>query len=212
MANICASKFTFRGEPAEISDFYNKIDEWFSRKWKNPETLLTGDISLKNLLIWADLEDITSSVLCRGEVIDISDQRENSFDVYIDSSWTPMAQMWVELLKGLGYKSIKFGYVAEEFGCELFQIYDPYGVIDDTPDIYVDGFYLGSDPTLIKLIDIAYWRKDDFIDEVSELIEINETDSLEEVIKKFDDKYNDGSDDEEYICIYQYEEVFEIYN
>lgn len=148
MPNWCFTQMIFHGEKEEITDLHNKITEWTS---KNYEENGFGVNWLGNVLHGAGLGDrIDSSsskfLRCRGnitffgEVETFKDSTEATFNLDTETAWGPMCLMWKEVIDAMGYKTVGFSYLAEEPGCEVYEVYDPYSDFLDKYhiDIYVD--------------------------------------------------------------------------
>lgn len=192
MPNWCFTQMIFHGEKKEIEDFHNKIEEWTS---KNYEANGFGTGWLGNVLHGAGLGDRvdseTNRLRCRGDITFIGeidtydDGGETTFNLDTETAWGPMTVMWSEVINIMGYKTIGFSYCAEEPGCEIYEIYDPYGDFED--EYYVDSFVDGDDTDNEKLMKFSTWRDyrndDDLRTALQEFLETDE-DDLETLIKQ----------------------------
>lgn len=148
MPNWCFTQMIFHGEKKEIVDFHGKITEWTS---KNYEENGFGTAWLGNVLHGAGLGDRvdseTNRLRCRGDItylgeVDAFDGSDvATFNLDTETAWGPMCLMWSEVINAMGYTTVGFSYCAEEPGCEIYEIYDPYDDFLDEYyiDIYVDG-------------------------------------------------------------------------
>lgn len=151
MPNWCYTQIIFHGSKTEIEDFHAKIIEWTSHG--NPKSVCSGFGPgwLGNILYSVDLEDRIDAdenrIRCRGtleyiEDVEVISEDEATFYIDTETAWVPMTIMWSETIKALKYETIGFSYMAEEPGCELYEIYDPYG---DFVEEYRVDMYLGGD-------------------------------------------------------------------
>jgi hypothetical protein len=175
----------FHGEKEEVTDFHNKIKEWTS---KNYQENGFGVNWLGNVVHGAGLghriDSTTDHLRCRGDIVYFGDvevfKNSNSATFLLDTetAWCPMVLMWDEIIKTMGYKTVGFAYKAEEPGCEIYEVFDPYG--DFTDKYYVDIFLDGEDLKNEKLNEIYDWRDydsdDDLRDVLQALLETEEKD------------------------------------
>lgn len=213
MPNWCFTQMIFHGEKEEITDFHNKIEEWTS---KNYQENGFGVNWLGNILYGAGLgdrlkADAKPSVLrCRGDITFIGDidtfkdSTEATFNLDTETAWCPMTLMWSEVIKTIGYKSIGFSYMAEEPGCEIYEIYDPYGGDFDDKyyiDIFVDGDD-EQDERFTQFYDQRYYADDDDLrDALQDLLKTDEQD-LKTLIERAQ-KYEFKSEDS-YLYVHEY--------
>ena len=186
MPNWCFTQMIFHGEKEEIKDLHEKIEEWTS---KNYEENGFGVTWLGNILYGAGLGDrlkADNNVLrCRGEITYLGeletfpDSEEALLKLDVETAWCPMTLMWNAVIEAMGYKTVGFSYCAEEPGCEIYEIYDPYGG-DFTDKYYIDIFLEGEDLKDEKLNEIYDWRDytddDDLRDALQALLETEEQD------------------------------------
>ena len=143
MPNWCSTIYRFHGDRNEIVSFRNKIVEWMDADFVQTSF---GKNWLGNILYGAGLQDRIDDdnqdrmLGCRGIISEISDiHPDGTFEVVTLTAWIPMAKMWNEVIKALGY-GIKFAFQAVEHGCCLYWIYDPgfddFG--DDLVHIYAN--------------------------------------------------------------------------
>ena len=177
MPNWCFTQMIFHGEKEEIKDFHRKIEEWTS---KNYQENGFGVNWLGNVVHGAGLGnqiDATPSVLrCRGDITYLGDidtfgddSEEAAFNLDTETAWCPMTSMWSEVIKVQNYKTIGFSYCAEEPGCEIYEIYDPYG--DFTDRYYIDVFVEGDDLNNKELEQILECREYVDDDELREALQ-----------------------------------------
>lgn len=215
MPNWCYTNIIFHGEKTEIEDFRQKVDEWTSRILRPSDF---KEAWLGNILKGAGLEDRIDAkengLRCRGSVGYVGEvdgeEDDACFSVDVETAWAPMMSMWVEVIKTLGYKTIGFSYLAEEPGCELYEIYDPYGDFPDTwcVDIFIEGEDLENEK-LSKICYERYYESDErLIRSLQTLLDTEETD-LDILIKK-SERYP-FKDEDSYIYVHKYETVDEIY-
>ena len=212
MPNWCYTQFIFHGDKKEIEDFHQKLEQWTSKEFVKSDF---GKSWLGNVLCGAGLGDRidskTDGLRCRGaiEFLDGPDVVEESDEgiIVLDTStaWAPMPLMWVEVIKKLGYKTVGFSYSAEEPGCDVYEVYDPYG---DFPErYYVDGYISEEDecPELLQLRNISYYSDDDLLKRhIQKFLKTDECD-LKTLIKTMED-YKFKNDDT-YISIHEYGKV-----
>lgn len=214
MPNWCCTKIIFHGNKLEIEDFHKKLDEWTSNALM-PNGF--GTNWLGNVLCGAGLEDrIDSSrseqtLRCRGSVtyledVEINSDEDATFYIDVETAWSPMVKMWINVIKTLDYKTVGFSYLAEEIGLELYEIYDPYG--DFTEKYYVDVWVDGEDEEnekLCRLQDhICYDTDKELIVALQDLLETEES-NLSTLIEKARN-YPFKSEDS-YISIHEYERL-----
>lgn len=217
MPNWCFTQMIFHGEKKDIEDFHNKIEEWTS---KNYEENGFGVNWLGNVLHGAGLghtiDSKTDGLRCRGditflgEVETFEDSNEATFNLDTETAWCPMTLMWNKVIEAMNYKSIGFSYMAEEPGCEIYEVYDPYG--DFTEEYYIDIFADGEDENnknLMKLFDLRYFNsEDDLKKSLQTLLETEEQD-LNTLIK-LAENYKFESEDS-YLYVHKYDYIDTLY-
>ena len=115
-----------------------------------------------------------------------------------------MTLMWNAVIEAMGYKTVGYSYCAEEPGCEIYEIYDPYGG-DFNDKYYIDIFLEGDDLKDKKLDKIDDWRDytddDDLRDALQALLETEEQDikTLIELAQNYDCKNVDS-----YLYVHEY--------
>lgn len=179
MPNWCFTQMIFHGEKEEIEDFHSKIKEWTS---KNYQENGFGHCWLGNVLHGAGLghriDSETDMLRCRGDITYLGEVDETTFNLDTETAWCPMTFMWSEVINSQNYKSIGFSYCAEEPGCEIYEIYDPYGDFDDK--YYIDIFVDDADLENKGLMHIHDWRDytddDDLRDALQAFLETDEPD------------------------------------
>jgi hypothetical protein len=218
MPNWCYTQFIFRGNKTEIEDFHAKIIEWTSHG--NPRSGCSGfgPKWLGNILYGVGLEDRIDAdedrIRCRGTLNYIDDVEVLSYDeatFYIDTetAWVPMGIMWRETIAALKYETIGFSYMAEEPGCELYEIYDPYGdfVEEYRVDMYLEGDDV-DDAKLQKFRNIDYYPTSDELKiALKELLNSEDDDVFNLIcaVEKYPFK-----DSKSYICIGKYARIKEL--
>lgn len=129
MPNWCSTDITITGEKKQVEFLHNKIEEWTS---KNAVENGFGKYWLGNILINSGV--ISAEQLgkvphprCRGSIVYLDyDSKEEPAELYIqtETAWSPMLQMWVEVLKKYNL-DLEIIYTATECGCELYFTNDP---------------------------------------------------------------------------------------
>lgn len=203
MPNWCFTQMFFHGEKEEIKDFHSKIKEWTS---KNYQENGFGVNWLGNVLHGAGLghriDSITDQLRCRGDITYLGEVEmfgeANSATFLLDTetAWEPMTNMWSEVINSQGYKTIVFSYRAEEPGCEVYEIYDPYEYFSDK--YYIDIFVDTPDTENKELMYLNDWRDytddDDLRDALQELLNTDESNlkTLIELAEKYEFKSEDS--------------------
>ena len=213
MPNWCYTQIIFQGEKEELKEFRSKIKEWTRKNYVENGF---GVNWLGNILHGAGLGHRIDSgddrIRCRGEISYIGyvgpdeDSTMGTFDIETETAWAPMCLMWTEVIKAMGYKSIGFSYHAEEPGCELYEIYDPYGYFDEKYyiDIYLDGEDEKNDK-LMRLYDDKYLHTDEVLRyELQRLLDTDE-ENLKTLIDKAEN-YEFKSEDS-YLYVHEYNYV-----
>lgn len=213
MPNWCFTQMIFHGEKEEINDFHKKIEEWTS---KNFEENGFGVNWLGNVLHGAGLghriDSVTHGLRCRGditflgEVDTFKNSNEACFNLDTETAWCPMILMWSEVIKAMNYKTVNFSYMAEEPGCEIYQVYDPYGDFDEK--YYIDVFVDSADEEnkdLMRLYDSRYFSNDDELRNALQLFLKTEERDIESLIKLAED-YEFKSEDS-YLYVHKYDYV-----
>ncbi len=186
MPNWCFTQMIFHGEKEELNDLHSKIEEWTS---KNYDENGFGVNWLGNVLHGAGLghqiDSDTDHLRCRGDITYLGeletfpDSEEALFRLDVETAWCPMVLMWKAVIEEMKYQSVGFSYCAEEPGCEIYEIYDPYGG-DFTDKYYIDIFLEGDDEKnekLLKLYDYRDYDNDDELrDALQALLETEEED------------------------------------
>lgn len=216
MPNWCFTQITFHGNKTEIEDFHKKITEWTSESLGKSDF---GNAWLGNVLIGAGLGDRIDAepnlLRCRGTIdyidpIEHSDDDDTTFYVEVETAWAPMMLMWKAVIDKLEYKSIGLSYMAEEPGCEVYEIYDPYGDYDEHyyVDVFLDGEDL-EDVGLQSLDNSRYFASDEtLIYVLQNLLKTEETNvaTLIKQVESYPFKHEDS-----YIYVHKYDIVDELY-
>lgn len=213
MPNWCFTQIIFHGEREEIEDLHKKIEEWTSKNYDKSDF---GHRWLGNVLHGAGLghrvDSITNRLRCRGDIAYIGEvdtfggSDEATFVLDTETAWGPMCLMWSEIIKAQNYKSIGFSYKAEEPGCEIYEVYDPYG--DFWEKYYIDIYLEGDDlqnEKLREIYDVRYYEDgDDLKAELQAILETDEDDlkTLIHNAESFKFKNEDS-----YLYIHEYEFV-----
>ena len=216
MPNWCFTQIIFHGNKTEIEDFHKKVTEWTSESLAKSDF---GNIWLGNILVGAGLGDRIDSgptmLRCRGTlsyIDEIEDDGEDNaiFRVDTETAWAPMTLMWKAVIDKLEYKTIGFSYMAEEPGCEVYEIYDPYGDYDE--HYYVDVFIDGEDcenESLQRLDNSRYFASDEtLVYALQKLLNTEET-NIATLIKQAE-SYPFKNEDS-YISVHKYDIVDELY-
>lgn len=220
MPNWCMTTYNFHGNREEITVFQKKLIEWTSKEFTKTDF---NQSWLGNVLYGCGLEDrIDNSdknleIRCRGTISDIGDISEcndgsYSFSLYAETAWVPMAKIWIEAIKKLGLRSIRFAYQAEEPGCEIFTTYDPYSLGDfSNEQVYIDICYDGHDKDLTEAAETlyGYYTKDYAVKILNDFFgtEDKTLDELSQIAEEFADQHENL-----YMGIHEFEEQNEIYD
>lgn len=210
MPNWCFTQMIFHGEKEEVNDFHNKIKEWTSKNYQDNGF---GVNWLGNVLHGAGLGHRISSdtdhLRCRGDIVYFGDidtfkgSNEATFLLDTETAWCPMVLMWDEVIKAMGYKTVGFSYKAEEPGCEIYEVFDPYD--DFLEKYYIDIFVDTADESNEKLMRIHDWRDytddDDLRDALQAFLETEEKD-LKTLIN-LAENYKFNSEDT-YLYVHEY--------
>lgn len=209
MPNWCYTNFTFHGNKTEIEDFHGKIKEWTSTVLEKSDF---GEAWLGNIVSGAGLKDRidseTNRIRCRGSLVFLGDielysEDTATFTLDTETAWAPMGAMWSAVIEKLDYKTVGFSYMAEECGCEVYEIYDPYGDYDDLyyVDVFIDGEDLENDD-LKKFDNVRYYASDeDLLEALQHLLKTDET-NIQDLIQKAEE-YPFKSEDT-YIRVHKY--------
>lgn len=213
MPNWCYTQMIFHGEQEEINSFHSKIEEWTS---KNYQENGFGVNWLGNVLHGAGLGDRIDSganqLRCRGditylgEVETFKDSNEATFNLDTETAWCPMIIMWDTIIDTLGYKTIGFSYCAEEPGCEIYEIYDPYGEwdLEYRTDMYLGGQDFDNED-LMQIWNVQEYSCDESLKTALQaLLKTDEAD-LKNLIDAAEN-YKFASDDS-YMYIHKYTQV-----
>lgn len=202
MPNWCFTQMIFHGEKEEIDDLHNKIEEWTSKNYQENGFGVTW---LGNVLHGAGLghriDSGADQLRCRGDIVyfgeveTFTDSSEATFNLDTETAWHPMTLMWDEVIKTLGYKSVGFSYCAEEPGCEIYELYDPYGEWDlqYRMDMYLGGQDFANED-LMRIWDVQEYSCDETLrSALQTLLKTDETD-LKTLIEEAEN-YKFASDD-----------------
>lgn len=171
MPNWCSTDITITGGKKQVEFLHNKIEEWtsknavengFGKYW-------LGNILINSGVISAEQLDKVPHPRCRGSLgfSDLNTDTEPA-ELYIqtETAWSPMLQMWVEVLKKYNL-DLEIIYTATECGCELYLTNDPClsdkYVIDVFDDIEgVESDYEATEQYVIELLrELLYTNEKD---------------------------------------------------
>lgn len=155
MPNWCWTTIKFRGAEEEVKKLYDLIDR--SMQDNLPAVTLDngrvvsesdfGDRWLGNCLYMVGIDvlaDEYAGLRCRGEISDyFSPEKVDDewfIEVFTETAWVPMVQMWKVIIDKMGLKTIKLSFCAEEEGNALYWIYDP-DEISNYDDVKIDFCY-----------------------------------------------------------------------
>ncbi|MFI3294122.1 MAG: hypothetical protein SNI70_11480 [Rikenellaceae bacterium] len=208
MANNCITCLKIFGDKEEISQLYEKLStlteknsEYYqkfieARSTNAPLPEYPPEITETTPCLW--LGDIVSyfggnnkEVECRGTLDYFDLLSDTIIWIVTDTAWHPMPEMWDIVIKD--YPSLKFYYLAEECGCEIYINSDPTGEYFDA--LYqVDHF--GNDTE-----DVA--SEEALFAHIANILEVEKIESFEELDELLE-VYNDDNPDEE-IHYHKYE-------
>lgn len=195
MSNLCYSRITFEGNGEEIRELHECIE----KKWAvNVVENRYGIYWLGNMVGNAGLD--WENISCRGYIEEISDVEVNDdgsvyFEITTETAWYVMVDMWYEILKKIGFKTISLFYITEEFGCDIFETndlekkyYSDKYYVDYLIGSYAATEYLDDDKDLLnllnKILDTNFEVEKTVIDDTF----------IGECIELFFDKYDENSD------------------
>lgn len=213
MPNWCFTQMIFHGDIEEIKDFHDKIEEWTSKNYRENDF---GVNWLGNVLLGAGLGNRIDSggdqLRCRGDITYIGeidtfqDSTEATFNLDTETAWCTMCLMWSEVIKTLGYKTVGFSYCAEEPGCEIYNIYDPYGEWDlqYRMDMYLGGQDFDNED-LLRIWDVQEYSCDETLRiALQALLKTDETDL--KILIEAAENYKFASDDS-YLYVREYSQL-----
>jgi len=211
MPNWCSTQIIFHGRKDEIKGLHKKINEW--TRESSCETDF-GRYWLGNILRGAGLGDridVEDGLRCRGAIEYVGDvtvfsDTDATFDIVTETAWGPMMKMWMEVIEACYYKSVGFSYMAEEPGCELYEVYDPYGDFDDA--YYVDMYLAGDDElddNLRKLESERYFTSEEQLMNVLKEL-LGKLDDEDETIESLINQVENYpfEDEDSYVRVYAY--------
>lgn len=123
MANWCYTNYTFYGRVEDMVKFGDLIDSAASSGLYDCLTaagLNSDDFRCRGAVIYCDYD--------HDEAVAISEKHpDDGYEIVLDTetAWVPMPLVWDAIIKTLGV-DIKFCYMAEEPGMDLYEIYDPH--------------------------------------------------------------------------------------
>lgn len=95
---------------------------------------------------------------------------DSAFNIITETAWIPMLVMWDKVIEALNLETVWFNCFAEESGCEIYSVYDPYNEIDTeyVVEEYFDGedydsIYIDVDNPLCTLVDLHKVNSEDII-------------------------------------------------
>lgn len=199
MANNALSCYKIFGEEDEISQLYAKLSkltninsEYFRKFTKarlnnEPFPDYPPEISETTPCLW--LGDIVTyfggnneEVECRGTINHLDLLSDTIIWVVTDTAWVPMPEMWDLAIKD--YPSLKFYYLSEECGCEIY-------INSDSTGEYFDALYnvdhMGIDSEDVASDKELFWC-------VAMYLEIDKIDSFEELDRLIADYNEENSE------------------
>lgn len=190
MANNCFTDFRFYCANDDIAkSFYERTmkpietgDDW-GRWW------------LGNTCKEFGIEPETTE--CRGSITDVH-LNGDEVDVYTDTAWTPMIDMWrliiaKNFLDESGEPLIQISYKAEEFGCDIY-------VTNDMGTFDWSRYHVE-----IQSDEYDFWESDYFCDEVGAVQYVNDmlNTSFESITEIRDYDWPENT----YVNVHELEEV-----
>lgn len=140
MPNWCYTDINFYGSKKDISDFFNRIDEYIS---KNFRTTDFGTNWLGNILcgfgLGDKIDDPETKLRCRGSLefisdLDIEDENAASFSITTSTAWGPMIKMWHAIIEKHYANRIELHWIAEEPNTYLY--------LTDDKSRYKDSYWV----------------------------------------------------------------------
>ena len=204
MPNWCYTDYTFIGNENEIKDFCNKIKS-FTSKERIPNNF--GNFWLGNVVDGFSFD--YNEIDCRGEVLSVSEitkhLSECKFSVNIMTAWKPFNQMWKKIVEKY-YPSIKYVFIAEEAGNEIFINTDVEG------SIYSDRFCMElSVPEKYECESTYYFSSEKDITETLNSIFGYSYDNYEQCVKAVQEELEkeEYCNKEYYILVHKYATTYE---
>lgn len=126
MPNWCYTDINFYGSEKNISDFFNRVNEYTSKNFRATDF---GTNWLGNILCGFDLGDridtTENKLRCRGSLefisgLDIEDENAASFSITTSTAWGPMIKMWHAIIEKHYANRIEMHWIAEEQGSLLY--------------------------------------------------------------------------------------------
>jgi len=136
MPNWCATSYVFTGPEDQIKSLHSSIKQLL----EEPSIKKTdfGNGWLGNLLYKHDIDPDKEDIYCRGSISyldEIDIEKETTFILETETAWRPMLEVFDAIINK-NYPEIQYYYMAEEFGCLLFETNDINGVY------FADRYYL----------------------------------------------------------------------
>ena len=218
MANICYQQLKFKGENGELKKLSDAVIDSLGGETNSGsyEHTWIGNIIKKYLPEDFDFDRDLSKISCAGWIDYISpiDDDDSVLEIECETKWTPFFHVWDLLIKKLELKTIKSAYLAEEFGGDIFVIYDEWGAYTEIygdHTVRIDSY--GS-PELDEMSDI--YTEKDAIGILQKFFNTEESDltKLREMCEDFNDKNFDAADElgqsaklDEFIMVYPFEYI-----
>lgn len=131
MANICTTEYVFEGEGRKINALHEKLKELVksTKKEGNPDSW-KSEPNWLGYIVEKILEQDYQSVPCRGEFfvggVENSPYNDDNLILHVSTStaWSPCQALFEKLAERF---DCLLYWVAEEFGCDLYQSNDTEG-------------------------------------------------------------------------------------
>lgn len=142
MANWCSTSYVVVGNEKEVRNFYQRLKKILN----NSEALKSdfGNSWLGNIL--DNFGFSPEDIYCRGYITDFGfgvnkDDKGLNLSFGTETAWAPMNEVFDKIFKE-HYPSLKYYYIAEEPGCELYETNDAKGLYFQPflLDLYGDKF------------------------------------------------------------------------
>lgn len=213
MPNWCYNDIKFYSDDKSKMEYFHRfLEKWLfnhtifpkaSPNWYGKALYGAGIISDK---------DQEVGFPCRGFADDITDvdkiKEKSYFSLTTHTAWSPMNQIWCEVLNSLNLRDVKFAVFSEEPGMEIYEIYDPDDLFFSEKEVYVDAY--GSED-IEELME--YRSKSELIPELQKLLNTEESDfnKLCELVGEYVEKKEKEGEEDIYLSIHEIKRLNEPY-
>lgn len=210
MANTCYTEFTFQGKPEEVIQLYDLV-----RSVEESSTLLSDVLVKAGLADRIQNADLDKRLECGGLIAYVQplEDEEKRFLVVTETDWVPMGKMWKAVIDALHLTTVRFAYVAEELGCDIYQVYNPDRLAVSVSDYCVDICLADESEELINRVGadfegVTYMSGADLRDFLRRLMDTDE----EDIDKLIEMKKNFKLSENDYVSIHELTELYELHD